>query len=223
MAAPQEEITPWQLRKGRNTSAKLEVIRQTLRDAGGVSSVLDIGCNAGVITRGLGESGFFCVGIDKSVNTLGVGDPLKRACLGEVDFDADLVKKLPTFDAALLLSVHHHFFRDFGPDETASLFESLSAKIRRVILIEVSSKSKEYGLASGELFVDGDEGSVTTFTKEWLERALPGWDVTYIWKNVRRPRLSDRYLFCCRRRASNGQNLLARAKSALSKVLRRTA
>lgn len=220
------ESIPWQLRKGRNTLMKLEVVREALQEASDVSSVLDIGCNAGVIARGLGESGFFCVGIDKSVDAQGIASPLKRACLGEVNFDADLVHKLPTFDAALLLSVHHHFFRELGGEETARLIADLAGKIRHVILIEVSSKSKEYGFPPRALFNDGDEASVTAFTQEWLERTLPGWNVAYIWKNARRPKLSDRYLFRCRRRlhvASSASRPLSWLRSMQARVLRRRA
>jgi SAM-dependent methyltransferase len=192
-----EVVQPWQLRKGRNTIAKLDVIRDALNEAGTISSVLDIGCNAGVIARGLGDSGFFCVGIDKDVNTKGVADPLRNACLGQTTFNRDLIKKLPVFDAALVLSVHHHFFRDFGDEQTRALFSALRSKVRQKIMVEVSSKNKEYGHAPGELFIDGDEQSVTNFTKTWLEDALPGWEATYVWMNKRRPRLSDRYLFSC--------------------------
>lgn len=205
-----EVVQPWQLRKGRNTGAKLNVIRDALVKAGTVSSVLDIGCNAGVVARGLGESGFFCVGIDKEVNTAGVTDPLQNACLGETTFNQDLVVKLPVFDAALVLSVHHHFFREFGDKETQALFSALSQKIRHVILVEVSSKNKEYGRSPGDLFIDEDEQSLTAYTKTWLEQALPGWEASYIWKNKRRPRLSDRYLFACKPRRSKFSKLLGR-------------
>lgn len=197
-----EIVQPWQLRKGRNTGAKLATIKKALRQERTISSVLDIGCNAGVIARGLGDSGFFCVGIDKEVNTAGVSRPLQNACLGETVFNRELIDKLPVFDAALILSVHHHFFREFGEFETRELFSVLSRKIRHMILVEVSSKNKEYGQPAGKLFVDEDEQSVTTFTKAWLEAALPGWRAEYIWKNKRRPRLSDRYLFSCKPRQS---------------------
>lgn len=193
------KTVPWQLRKGRNTDIKLRMVRSALQDAG-AQSVIDIGCNAGVVTRGLGAAGMFAVGIEQDLANLPVvGEALQGACLGNLRFSNEVVERMPAFDAALLLSVHHHFIRELGHEEAKALIRALGAKIRRIIIFEVSSKSREYGAEPNALFADEDEASVIAFTRNWLQDALPHWKVEHVWTNLRRPRLSNRYLVTCSR------------------------
>ena len=193
------KTVPWQLRKGRNTDIKLRMVRSALQDAG-AQSVSGIGCNAGVVTRGLGAAGMFAVGIEQDLANLPVvGEALQGACLGNLRFSNEVVERMPAFDAALLLSVHHHFIRELGHEEAKALIRALGAKIRRIIIVEVSSKSREYGAEPNALFADEDEASVIAFTRNWLQDALPHWKVEHVWTNLRRPRLSNRYLVTCSR------------------------
>ena len=211
------KTVPWQLRKGRNTDIKLRMVRSALQDAG-AQSVIDIGCNAGGVTRGLGAAGLlgsawvhllvwglgavgmFAVGIEQDLANLPVvGEALQGACLGNLRFSNEVVERMPAFDAALLLSVHHHFIRELGHEEAKALIRALGAKIRRIIIFEVSSKSREYGAEPNALFADEDEASVIAFTRNWLQDALPHWKVEHVWTNLRRPRLSNRYLVTCSR------------------------
>lgn len=193
MADP-EPVVPWQLRKGRNTDKKLDQVIRHLK-AAGARSVLDIGCNAGEITRGLGEAGLFAVGIEQEINFSGVADPLRGACLGNIRFSQEVAESLPTFDAATVLSVHHHFIREIGDEAAKRLIQTLGMRVQKLIVFEVSSKSQEYGAESDALFRNEDEADIVAFTTRWMADALPGWRTDYVWRNVRRPRLSDRFMF----------------------------
>lgn len=189
-------VIPWQLRKGRNTDQKAQVIVDTLLKHE-VRSAVDIGCNAGLVTRAMGQAGIFAVGIEQDMNLDGVEKPLAGACLGNIRFSHDVARSLPRFDAATILSVHHHFIREMGDDSAKELIGILGRRVRKLMIFEVSSKSKEYGTEPDALFRDGSESSIVEFTTRWMADALPGWKVDYIWRNVRRPRLSDRFMFSC--------------------------
>lgn len=93
----------WQLKRDNN--AKYNLVKPILEELS-VENILDVGCNAGMITRQFGNDGFFSVGIDRRVDFRGIESPLKNACIGNYVLDKTNIEKLPIFDAILLLSVH---------------------------------------------------------------------------------------------------------------------
>jgi len=169
----------WQLR--RNTQTKVEAIKTILQKIK-VNSVLDIGCNAGEITRRLGEAGYFAVGVDKKLDFRGIIEPLNGICLGQIECNIDLLDKLPQFDAILLLSVHHQMINIKGNEWTKQFVSKLAAKSNKIFLIEFSAKNSKYGKADGELFLDNDEKSVITYAANWLKATLPNFNCLYVGK-----------------------------------------
>ena len=189
---------PWQLHESKNVYGRFEIIEPILQEFE-VNSVLDIGCNAGVVTRLAGEMGIFSVGIDTDINFRGVKDPLNKACIGKYVLDEKLADKLPAFDAVFLFSVHHHFIRTYGDEEAKKIISKLAGKTNKILIFEVAGLNRNYKKKPGELFIDNDEKSVTSYTQKWLEDALPSWKIKYLWKNERPTSAGSRYLFICHR------------------------
>lgn len=165
----------------RDTQAKFEAINQIFQEMQ-VTSVLDVGCNAGEITRLAGQNGIFAVGVDKKLDFSGVKEPLSKACLGNIEFNLDLVKTIPNFDAILLLSVHHQMIRFLGDEWTRDFVSGLAIKSKKVFLMEIASINSKYGKENGEFFIDNDETSVVNYAQTWFSEILPDFDCSYIKK-----------------------------------------
>ena len=190
-----ENGEPWQVRK-RNSSAKFDLIRPILQE-GKARSVLDIGCNAGMITRLAGEEGLFSVGVDKNVDLQGVVDPLGNACIGNVEMSHDMVDKLPKFDAILLLSVHHQLIAGYGDEWTQNFVSNLANKADMFFVIEFAALNKKYLATENSLFTDNDAVSVVSYAQSWLAHALPGWNINYVGKVPESEIEPYRFMFSC--------------------------
>ena len=116
----------WQY--GNYPEKKFELIKPYLIE-NNVNSLLDIGCNAGEITRLIGNMGIFSVGIDKNINLNGSKKPLNKACLGNIELDFNMANKLPSFDAITILSVHHQLIKIYRDKWVSDLFKILSKKL----------------------------------------------------------------------------------------------
>lgn len=187
---------PFQYR--RKTYEKASKISLHLKNAGAFS-VLDLGCNAGIISRYLGREGFFVVGIDKKFHSSirFIANPCKDAFLGEANIDQGLVSKLPKFDAILLLSIHHQMVKIYGDEKTKEIFYLLSKKCRKIFLIEFSGRNKKYGKLPGDLFIDNDEKSVLMYCFDWLRSAMPDLKHYYVGKVRQVKKEPNRFLFKC--------------------------
>jgi SAM-dependent methyltransferase len=184
----------YQLR--RKPKEKFELILPVL-ERHGVQSVLDVGCNAGVITRLAGQAGFFAVGIDHKVNTFGIPEPLEGACLGQVRFDLHVAEKIPKFDAVLLLSVYHQWIHRYGDELSQAMLRALAKKAGDVLVIELSGRAMKYGYEIGEHFTDHDDDSVVAHWRDYLDAALPAHETTHIGKSWEKKSEPFRYLFSC--------------------------
>jgi SAM-dependent methyltransferase len=195
-AKSKESKKPFQL--NRETDKKYTAIKENI-DLD-VSSVLDVGCNAGEITRRMGEAGYFAVGIDKKVDVRGIENPLNGACLGNIDVDMSLISKLPLFDVILLLSVHHQMIKSNGDEWTKNFIRSLGSKCSKIFFIEFAGINSKYGKEDGELFIDNDEESVVTYGNEWLKKALPDFNCFFVDKITQTKKEPYRFLFKCVKR-----------------------
>jgi hypothetical protein len=195
-AVPWKKRKAWQVKKA-NSSAKFDLIRPAL-EALRVASVLDVGCNAGEITRFAGRSGTFAVGIDANLDLNGVTDPLDGACLGNVAVTPELIDKFPVFESVLLLSVHHQLVKRQGDAWARDFVARLANRASKCFFIEFAALNRKYSEGSGQLFIDNDEESVVSYATGWLGEALPRWNVEYSGKTTAgSPFEHHRFMFLC--------------------------
>lgn len=184
----------WQL--SRETKSKYELIKKILIDTD-AKSVLDIGCNAGELTRLSGNDGFFALGIDKNIDLRGVKDPLKNVCLGNIEINPEKISALPDFDAVLLLSVHHQIVKENGDEYAKSFVNTLAKKAKRVFIIEFAGLNSKFSYEDTALFIDNDEDSIKNYAQKWLETALPNHKAEYSGKSPGDSIEPFRYIFKC--------------------------
>lgn len=81
-------------------------------------NILDIGCAEGLFTSHLANAGLFAIGIDKTTPRLSAAQRSAEFDEGigfvEYEISPDTIHKLPEFDIVLLLTVYHHWWRDYG-------------------------------------------------------------------------------------------------------------
>lgn len=155
-------------------------------DMSKVGSVLDIGCNEGLITNHFSELGKFAVGIDISPffarNMLRQLHAAKVPAFGTLKLTPESVQTLPTFDMMLVLSVHHWWVKEYGDRVAQAMVKMLLDRTRRYFVMEFSSIRDKYGYPAGR-FVDNDEQSVTAYARRWLEEIDPGLDIRHLGAN----------------------------------------
>lgn len=155
-------------------------------DLAQVGSVLDVGCNEGLITNHFSDLGKFAVGIDVSPffarNMLRQLHAPRVAAFGTLELTPESVQTLPTFDMILVLSVHHWWVKEYGDRVAQEMVNTLIARTRRYFVIEFSSIRDKYGYPEGR-FVDNDEQSVTAYARRWLEEIDPRLDIRNLGAN----------------------------------------
>lgn len=184
----------WQL--SRETNAKFDLIKETLFKLD-VNSILDIGCNAGELTRLAGNEGFFAVGIDKNIDFRGVKNPIENVCLGNMEINPDRIAKFPSFDAVLLLSVHHQLVKEYGDDYTKDFVNLLASKANKAFFIEFAALNSKFSDDKNDLFIDNNEGSVINYAENWLKSALPEHNIEYVGKTPGDKIEPYRFVFKC--------------------------
>jgi SAM-dependent methyltransferase len=138
-------------------------------------SLLDIGSNLGAFTARSAEFGLWSVGIEKSKDLV---DRARRK-YGHVAQCAFMwwglrpedCAKVPHFDVCLVLSVHHHWHKCYGPDAANRMLQDIVANTERVLIFEGPSRSHRYG-EKRPTFVDNDEDSVTNYYSLFLEETV---------------------------------------------------
>ncbi len=93
------------------------------------------------------------------------------ALLGTYGITATTKNKLPSFDAILLLSVHHQWVNKHGEEYAKTVVETLYEKCNVCMYIEFAALAYKYGYKQGEFFEDNDEESVTAYAQKWLTSA----------------------------------------------------
>ena len=202
----------WQYQ--RHIEDKFNLIKPIL-DEQEVNSVLDVGCNAGQITRLAGDNDFFAVGVEQSLENIdlkrvGFEQALDNACIGNIELDLKKIEKLPLFDAILLLSVHHQLVSNFGENWAKKFVSKLFRKSNKVLIMEFAALNRKYGYEKQEdlTFKNNDESSIVPFAKNWLLNTLPNAEVDYVGKaphhkiNVKPQNSSEpyRYIFSAKKK-----------------------
>lgn len=155
-------------------------------DMARIASVLDIGCNEGVITNYFSAQGKFSVGIDVAPYFLrGVLQDVHRRttpAFGVFNLSLSNVESLPVFDLVLLLSVHHWWVKAHGDDYAKELVSALMSRAKRYFVMEFSSIGEKYGYTEPR-FIDHDEESLKAYAVDWLKSINPAMKVTYLGSN----------------------------------------
>ena len=153
----------WQAQKA-NSSIKADLIEPELNKLD-CKSLLDIGCNAGEIARRLSHNRFV-VGLDGNLDTRGFACPFDGVALGNVRVCDTILDAAPSFDAILLLSVHHQWYASMDKKNADNLLSAVMGKARKALFIEFSAINEKYGCDQG--FVDNDAESVKAYAKKFL-------------------------------------------------------
>jgi hypothetical protein len=154
-------MTDWQLTQPYK--AKFDLIYPHIKAC---KNVLDIGCNAGEITRLCGNKGMFAVGVDQKISCR----VPENACIGETVITLDNINTLPNFDAILLLSVLHQLIVENGHDYARDYVARLTTKAKNGVIIEIAAISSKYG--KYKVFEDNDYGSIRNWFVNWLPEFL---------------------------------------------------
>lgn len=163
---------PYQAKRVAGTDRRWDLISERLGPDD--RSLLDIGCNLGVLTRRAAEANLFAVGIEPDKRFLRRAQrrnqdvPNLAFALGYLT--PEVVKNLPTFDVILCLSVHHSLARAYGLDAAWEIVGQLMARSRRHFFFEPASIRHKYRLAAPDI-VDNDRESISNYNIERL-RAL---------------------------------------------------
>jgi SAM-dependent methyltransferase len=141
----------------------------------GSRSALDIGCNLGDIAAHCARRGLWTIGVDRSKELI---DEAQRRHSGLadcgfllMDVKPDDVQRLPSFDVVFLLSVHHHWLRAYGPEQTRDMLRGLAEKTGSAMIFEAPSRRVRYGDHAPD-FVDNDEVSVNVYLRSYLTETL---------------------------------------------------
>ncbi len=165
----------WQAQQ-RNSQSKASLILPEIHRLA-IGSILDIGTNAGQVAR-LVSNGNFVVGIDVNLDMRGFNNPLDGVALGNIPLSREIVRKIPQFDAVLLLSVHHQWIAALPKDQADELFQASVHLAKKAAFVEFASlNSKFAGKAS---FVDNDEDSVIEYATGYLRHLIPEGRVKYL-------------------------------------------
>ena len=77
------------------------------------------------------------------------------------------VPHLPVFDVVLLLSVHHNWVAEHGPEVGAEMLQQVASKARRTLVFEGPARRRRFGNHPPD-FADNDEDSVTSYISGYL-------------------------------------------------------
>jgi len=128
-------------RRAESTKTRWEEIAPFI-EAHGVRSAVDIGSSAGWFGFKLAERGVPTIAVERSPRGLRLGlYTRKKTGLDEVNFLAMEVKPttvglLPAADCLLLLSVWHHFVREWGFEEATEMLAGIWEKTGRLLFFE---------------------------------------------------------------------------------------
>lgn len=128
-------------------------------------TLLDIGCNLGVLTRNAATTGRTALGVDVMEKAIAQARNRNRDVQGlafmQMELTPETVQRLPTFDVVMCLSVHHYWVAAYGQETAWSMVRELISRSRRKFFFEPASIRKKYGQFAPD-FVDLDRDSLKT-------------------------------------------------------------
>ena len=131
-----------------------------------IRNILEIGCNQGKLISRFADNGVFCVGVDIARHWESQKHDSTAFAIFPIDSSSH--QKLPSFQCAFLLSVHHQWVNKHGEEYAKTLVRNLYDKTEEFFFIEFSACAFRYGYEPGARFEDNDEESVKAFAMKWL-------------------------------------------------------
>lgn len=139
-------------------------------------SLLDVGCNAGMLTRAAADQGLFAIGIDQL--QVAIDSARKRnSGSGSLTFmchslSPENIGNLPMFDVVTFLSVYHQWVSKWVEGDAAEMLASLLSRTRRVFFFETAAVPRKYGSNVPTEFGAGN-GSEIAWVLALLTRIAP--------------------------------------------------
>lgn len=126
----------------RNSEDRWSMIKTGI-DETGARSLLDLGCAEGFFVRKAAEHSLFSIGVDIDASRLGLGESARMLdrqgncgfVLGSIG--ADLLGRLPKFDAVICFSVMHHIIRKHGTDVALTQLRQMREITRKVFFFDM--------------------------------------------------------------------------------------
>ncbi len=163
-------ISPlYQAKRATGTEQRWELIRTNLSSSD--KSLLDVGCNLGLLTRKAADAGLGAIGVDgmrKAVlRARRLHRDVPRLATMLLDITPDSVEQLPRCDVVLCLSIHHYWVANHGQETAWVMIRKLIEKSQSKFFFEPASRQKKYGTDAPD-FVDLDEDSLRAHHLERL-------------------------------------------------------
>ena len=114
---------------------RFELIASRIKPS--ASNALDIGCNAGYITRQAAQRGLFTLGIERKqmlVNQANKKSNSSNCNFIQQDLTPNTIKRLPQFDVAFLLAVYYHWGNAYGWSEAEGMLSDLANQTEQLFV-----------------------------------------------------------------------------------------
>ena len=161
--------TLYQTKRTTGTDERWDLIRANLGPSD--KSLLDVGCNLGVLSRKAADAGLAVIGVDTMPNAVLSARRAHRDVPGlafmQLDINPDTVGRLPRCDVVFCLSVHHYWIANYGQEKAWSMIQQLIAGSQNKLFFEPASRRKKYG-ANAPDFIDLDQDSLRSHHLERL-------------------------------------------------------
>lgn len=178
--APMRRKRHWQEVRSEGTRQRWELISDALGSDD--RTLLDVGCNTGLLTLAAADHGMFALGIDKmpeavdSARDLAAGR--ERVAFMHLELTRDDLEALPTFDVVLFLSVYHQWVANLGDQVAREMLGVLASKARSRFFFEPAAIRSKYGSEPPPIS-DLDEHSIVEVNTQLLQQAV-GAEVRYL-------------------------------------------
>jgi SAM-dependent methyltransferase len=194
--------TLYQVKRSLGTARRLELISAGLDERD--QSLLDVGCNLGLMTRFAADKGLFALGIDSGQRAIIAASEANRdvphLAFMHSEITPEMVAKLPSFDVILCLSVYHYWMSIYGEATAWSMVARLIERSRRKFFFEPASLLKKYGPNPPLGVADLDRDGLANYHLTQLKKAAgAGWTVIHIGETPCLGRESFRLLFLAAR------------------------
>jgi len=126
-------------RYSRQCKNRLDAIKQHLFET---HNILDIGCNEGYFLFNLIDKSGFGIGIDEDRNSILIAQSISKLKnknninYFNLKLNEKIVKKLPTFDTIIFMSVFHHMVYRYGEESAVNILKILCKKTNRYLVFE---------------------------------------------------------------------------------------
>lgn len=131
--------------RARGTAKRWQLIKKELDEWD--ESIVDIGCNAGKLTVNTAQNGLFSLGVDTPeseaiMDAIEKSKQIENVAFMRAQVSPDNINHFTNFDVVFLLSVYHHWWRQFGEESAEAMLQSFHGVNK--IFFEPPSKQSKY-------------------------------------------------------------------------------